>query len=160
MRAGTAFAVILGAAACTAPDPVSPPVSVALRDVQPLLGGQDLYLHGDGAAVAVVVERGRFKRYRLGPSPHRASGSANLLKRFDPREIPSSTRPGQPDESKPGIHGVLASGERFDVERWVGDEHPQFSTIYGWLLNVVYDAAKGKPEAEGLYDPAWRPEGF
>jgi hypothetical protein len=134
-------------------------VLIALRDVHPLHGGQNLYLRRDGTGICQVVFPSapgpelREKRYKLALSPNAVS---RLLRQFSDRSfqnIPSSTKLALPDTPRISITVWLASGQGISASRWASDKDGDFEGIYQSLMAIVREAqARGQPAGELEYD--------
>lgn len=134
---------------------------VALRDVQGLFGGRNLYLRADGRAVLQRVGPGMAEtRYEATLRPAELAALQRLLgdHHFFAIEIPE--RPGVPDEARPSIEVTLAAGQHLTVSKWANDAHPDFDAIYAWLLAFEKRAATGASSHTGRFDYTWRPDGF
>lgn len=133
---------------------------LTLFDVQPLSGGQVLYLRGDGTGIVRIVARGSTieKRYVFVlPVAERAVLEALLVRyHFFTLRVPE--RPGIPDEARPTIDVRLRNGKQHTVAQWANDRHPDFDALYHWLVALVQRVAQGTPIYEGNYDPYWRAE--
>jgi hypothetical protein len=142
-------------------------VWIALRDVQPLHGGLNLYLWRDGAGYGQIVIRRpsitplQERRYQFHLPQEKTLAVFSLISASSFREIPSSSKPGLPDEGRPEIHVKFQSGDVVKVSRWSNnDPHPAFDAIYRALIAVL-DPLHGQPPLfDGQYDPKWAPEGF
>ena len=139
-------------------------VWVALRDVQPLHGGLNLYLWRDGAGYGQIVIRRpsitplQERRYQFHLPQEKTLAVFSLISASSFREIPSSSKPGLPDEGRPEIHVKFQSGDVVKVSRWSNnDPHPAFDAIYRALIAVL-DPLHGQPPLfDGQYDFPVRP---
>jgi hypothetical protein len=182
VKARAVILLTLLVAACAAPERVaaSRPASaqeegrakvdevaaIILRDVQPLYGGQVIYLAADGKGYCQLVSRLpgvaalAEKRYQLAVPAAAMAGLLRLGAAHAAAPIPSSAKPGLPDAAKPRIAVRLASGRSVDVSRWQHDHNAEFDELYQALLSVARTAAAQKPFSEGRFEPSWSPDGF
>jgi hypothetical protein len=167
-RRGTLVAVLLsGAAVSTAmvreTRAVPDVKTVILRDVQPLFGGQNVYLKQDGSGIAQLVAprptppRLHERRFRLGPNPAVMLRIAESVRDDKFLEMSLPDRAGLPDEAKTTIAIELASGRSHRVSKWANDKQAGFETIYQLLLRRVQESERGELLYEGNYDPRWTP---
>lgn len=140
--------------------------AIVLRDVQPLHGGQIVYLAADGSGYCQLVSRIADvaglaeKRYRLAVPADAMARLRALAASHAAAPIPSSVAPGVPDAPRPRISVRLASGRSVDVSRWQHDQNVEFDDLYQALLAVVQAAATQKTLSQGKFDPNWAPDGF
>jgi hypothetical protein len=142
-------------------------VMVILKDVQPLYGGQNLYLSRNGTGFCQLVSRhpgvpALFeKRYRFALPSDAMRELLQLISDHSFVDIASSVKPGLPDSAKPTISVRFASGKSVSVSRWLHDNHTDFDAIYRALLEVVKSSAQTGKLVDGRqYDPKWTPEEF
>ncbi|MBJ7310018.1 hypothetical protein ACFOLJ_26130 [Rugamonas sp. CCM 8940] len=140
--------------------------AIILRDVQPLHGGQLIYLAADGKGYCQLVSRLSGvtalaeKRYQLAVPAEAMARLLRLAAAHAAAPIASSSKPGLPDAARPRIAVRLASGRSVDVSRWQHDHNAEFDELYQALLAVAQAAAAQKPLSEGRFDPGWLPDGF
>jgi hypothetical protein len=136
-----------------------PKCRLVLRDVQPLFGGQDVYLDGSGDCILRAVDKGlKEKRYRLKLAAEESQALRRMCIRADLAYLEIQERPGVPDEAHPEISLTSAAGETRKVAKWANDKVPAFDKVYALLAGMAKRTADLKPEFEGPYDPAWKPE--
>jgi len=127
--------------------------------VQPLFGGQDVYLDGSGDCILRAVDKGlQEKRYRLKLAAEESQALRRMCIRADLAYLEVKERPGVPDEAHPEISLTSAAGETRKVAKWANDKVPAFDKVYALLAGMAKRTADLKPEFEGPYDPAWKPE--
>lgn len=137
--------------------------SVTLKDVQPLFGGQNVYLKQDGSGIAQLVAPRptspglHERRFRLGPDPAVMVRIAESVRDDKFFEISLPDRAGVPNEAKPTIAIELTSGQSYRVSKWANDKHAGFETIYQLLLRRAQESDPGKLLYDGNYDPRWTP---
>jgi hypothetical protein len=141
-------------------------LTITLTDVQPLFGGQTLFLGRDGRGYCQIVSHDRNraglseKRYKFA-AREPARRLARMISEHSFGDIPSSAVSGRPDEARPSIAVRWASGRSVIVSRWQHDAHPDFDAIYQAMLPLVRSCERcGRLLATSPYDPAWAPEGF
>ncbi len=133
---------------------------VALRDVQALHGGTNVFILGNGACGIQIVKSGegglQEKRYNIKLADKQMIQLADLLeKRFFMIRIPD--RPGLPDEANVEITARLIGGSDLSQAKWANEKNADFDAIYDWLLDIARNV-KGEPSYAGKYDYKWRPE--
>ncbi len=138
-------------------------LSLSLRDVQGLFGGQNLWLRADGLLIVQKVATGQVeKRFELQLEPEIVAVVERLVLVDQPVaniEIPEHM--GMPDEARPTLALTTRSGQVAEVAKWANDVHDGFDTIYASLLRLVQRAVdEGALIHEGPFDWDWRPEGF
>lgn len=151
--AGNATATFLG--------PLSdwPKCKIALHDTQGLFGGRDVRVNGLRDCVISVVSRGlQEKRFRVSLIPEQTYVLRKLCIDGDLAALKIKDRPGLPDEARPEITLTNAAGETRSVAKWAGDKAPEFDAVYEALLAMVKKTEGKKPEYEGKYEPAEKPE--
>jgi len=142
-----------------APAQDTPLELVILRDVQPLWGGRNIYLLGDGRLFVQIVARGAQEtRYALRVEPAKVEELASLLCEHRFMQIEIEDRPGMPDEARPEIEVTWQSGAHKAVAKWANDTHPDFDVIYAWLIELAESVADQIPVYVGPYEEDWRPE--
>ncbi len=141
--------------------------SFVLHDVQGLYGGQVLWAKDQETVVQVVTnsppDSGSSlweRRYQVQLTPDRWQEVERLADAHHFLALPSSSRPGLPDEGRPCITLVTNTGATIIVQRWAGDHHPDFDALHRHLLGLCCQVAKEKIVHEGPYDWIWRPAGF
>jgi hypothetical protein len=172
------FRVCLALALYFAGSPLSPTVkgaedkneqtvqTITLRDVQPLYGGQNLYLRGDGTGACQVVSRKQDgtglheKRFGVTVLTHVRRHLADLITNHSSFENSIKERLGLPDEARPTVFITLKSRRSLRLSKWANDKRPDFDVIYDLLLEQIRFAQGGPAIYEGPYDPRWVPEGF
>jgi hypothetical protein len=138
--------------------------SVILKDVQPLFGGQNVYLKQDGSGIAqLVVPRPTSpglheRRFRLGPDPAVMLRIAESVRDDKFFEMSLPDRAGLPNEAKTTIAIELTSGQSHRVSKWANDKHAGFETIYQLVLRRAQESESGEVLYHGTYDPRWIPE--
>jgi len=133
--------------------------SVVLRDVQPLWGGRNVYLFGDGRLFVQTVARGAQEtRYALQVELAKVEELAELLRQHRFMQIEIKDRPGMPDEARQEIEVTWQSGAHKTVAKWANDTHPDFDAIYTWLTELAEDITDQTPVYVGPYEENWRPE--
>ncbi|MCX5675739.1 MAG: hypothetical protein NTX87_12095 [Planctomycetota bacterium] len=136
-----------------------PKCKLVLRDVQGLFGGQDVYLDGSGDCILRAVDKGlKEKRFRLKLAAEESLALRRMCIRADLAYLEIKERPGVPDEAHPEISITSAAGETRKVAKWANDKVPAFDKVYALLAGMAKRTADLKPEFEGPYDPAWKPE--
>ena len=134
---------------------------LSLKDVQSLFGGQNFYLKGDGTAYIEVVkmrEAVKCRRFKVKLTNDQLKELNRLLKECNFFSISISNRPGLPDEASSEINVLLISGEKKTVTKWASDKHPDFDSIYNWLLNIIRETEVAfKPFYAGNYQYDWKP---
>lgn len=132
---------------------------IILRDVQPLWGGRNVYLFGDGRLFVQIVARGAQEtRYALRIEPAKVEELADLLREHRFWQIEIEERPGLPDEARPEIEVTWQSGAHKAVAKWANDAHPDFDAIYAWLIELAESVTGQTPVYVGPYEEDWRPE--
>jgi hypothetical protein len=140
--------------------------TLMLRDVDPLHGGQILYLAADGSGYCQLLSHrdGSValyeRRYRLAPSAELKDKLASVLTGPAIAGLGSSSGAALPGTARPALSLRLASGQTVAVQRWQYDKDPAFDAIYQALLAVVKAAPAQKLLAEGRFDMDWVPPGF
>jgi hypothetical protein len=160
-----ALVIAAGCGGAANPGPV-PLAEVVLHDVQPLHGGQDLWVGADGAAFAQVVGPPKrpeapglwASRYRLRLTPAQVCELERLVGAHDFFHVRTAGRPGIPDEPRPLIYVRSKADAAAAAMKWAGDRHPDFDPVYEYLLGLL-DGEK-EEIGEGAYDGGWRPDGF
>jgi hypothetical protein len=138
--------------------------SVILKDVQPLFGGQNVYLKQDGSGIAQLVAPRPTspgldeRRFRLGPDPAVMLRIAESVRDYKLFEMSLPDRAGLPNEAKTTISIELTSGRSHRVSKWANDKHAGFETIYQLLLRRAQESEPGELLYHGNYDPRWTPE--
>jgi len=133
--------------------------SVVLHDVHPLWGGRNVYLFGDGRLFVQIVARGaRETRYEVRVEPARVEELTELLRQHRFMEMEIEDRPGLPDEARPEIEVTWQSGAHKAIAKWANDAHPDFDSIYAWLVELAEGVTDQTPVYAGPYDESWRPE--
>jgi hypothetical protein len=136
-----------------------PKCKLVLRDVQPLFGGRDVYLDGSGDCILRAVDKGlQEKRFRLKLAAEESQALRRMCIRADLAYLAIQERPGVPDEAHPEISLTSAAGETRKAAKWANDKVPAFDKVYALLAGMAKRTADLKPEFEGPYDPAWKPE--
>jgi hypothetical protein len=135
-----------------------PKCKVALRDIQGLFGGQDVYVDGSGDCIVRLVEKGNEKRFSLKLAQEEAAALRRMCIRSDLADLKIKERPGVPDEAHPEISLTSAAGETRKAAKWANDKVPAFDKVYAVLVGISKRTADLKPTYEGKYDPAWKPE--
>ena len=164
----TATKMEADSATTPAASPASQPASglkldrLALRDVQGLFGGQDLWLFADGRLVSQAVRFGDraspCRRYSTRLDANGLARVSTLLADHKLFEIQIPDRAGVPDEARPEITVRLADGKERSIRKWARDKNDDFDAIYKELLSLVKSVAQGNPEYTGAYDRAWTPK--
>lgn len=137
----------------------------ALRDVQGLWGGRDLWIKGNGKAIVQFVGRagrvsgGKAARYAFTVPPADMKALRNHLKTQRFFAITTKKRPGVPDEARPIIY-VRTGGRAAAKAQWANDKHPQFDAIYQLLLRIAKSGRSGKRLGMSKHDFGWSPAGF
>ncbi len=140
--------------------------SIALKDVHPLHGGQNLYLRGDGTGFCQVIAWNANatnlleKRYSLRSSPDSIKHFNILITPDSLSTFSTKDRAGLPDEAISTISVTWAAGRSLRISKWANDTHPAFDQIHGMLLTECQSAQKTMPIYEGKYDHGWVPDGF
>jgi len=140
--------------------------SIALKDVHPLHGGQNLYLRGDGTGFCQVIAWNARattfseKRFSLRSSPDSIRHLTALVTFDSLSAFSTKDRAGLPDEARSTISVTWAAGRTLRISKWANDTHPVFDQIHGLLLTECQSAQKTKPIYEGKYDHGWAPDGF
>jgi len=135
-----------------------------LRDIQQLYGGQSLYLKNNGTAYVQVVrmrQNIKERRYKFSVPEEKIEKLEELIFVHDFFNIVIREREGHPEESKIKIKIILDNGREEIVEKWSGDQHKDFDTIYNFLFDIIETAKENAvPTYKGPYDFSWRPESF
>ncbi|MCX5683629.1 MAG: hypothetical protein NT049_08095 [Planctomycetota bacterium] len=135
-----------------------PKCKVALRDIQGLMGGQDVYLDGSGDCIVRIAAKGNEKRFSLKLAQEEVAAVRRMCIRSDLADMKIKERPGVPDEAHPEISLTSAAGETRKVAKWANDKVPAFDKVYAVLVGISKRTAELKPTYEGKYDPAWQAE--
>ena len=144
-----AGALVACAAASTATQDATSFQKVILRDVTVLRGGRVVEVQSDGAVeVTIVAPGGKETHYAMQISREKVAELANLLAEHHFNDIEIEFRAPVPDEARPEIEVVWATGESVVKAKWANDVHPDFDAIYQWLLQLAEDAVK-KGEEQG-----------
>jgi hypothetical protein len=136
---------------------------ILLQDVQGLWGGQNLYIASDGTVVAQIITPNRGlqeRRIEFSLPPAKISELIQILNEARFFSIQTEDRLGEPDEAHPTLIVKLKTGQRCMVQKWDGDKHVEFDSIYKWLLAVVDLSKQNKPVYEGPLDWTWKPDGY
>ena len=136
----------------------------SLIDIQPLFGGQNLFLNSNGDIIAEIVrmrEKIKCKRYKFNVPKSKINEFKDLLNEHNFPKIDIPERAGVPDEARPKIKIILNDGSKWTKSKWANDKHEDFDKIYGWMLNIINEAEeKYEPFYKGSFEYNWRPEGF
>lgn len=139
---------------------------VVLLDVQGLRGGTNLWISGDGKAIAGIVgpsrEGGsglREIRYSFKLTREQKAALAEIVKQTDFFSITTADRYGVPDEPRPAVF-IKAGGKKHAVAKWANDRHERFDPVYAFLLEVARSGKKGAVIKKAAFDGSWKPEGF
>jgi hypothetical protein len=131
-----------------------------LHDVNWLWGGTAVFLDGTGHGAVWIVKAGgvdRAERFQVTVATGRLAALLRLFIESDFVSIPSSSRPGVPDETRVTLALWGPHGRRHAVSRWKRDRPPAYERLtqaLGGLRDLVAGRA---PEHVGPYDPDWRP---
>jgi len=138
--------------------------SVELDAVQPLWGGSNVFLKGDGAIWVQVVQprpEGVSERRFAGNLAHSEVKELEaLLGQHDFPEIKIPERVGVPDESIVRIVAKLRDGRTTSLRTFEKDVHEGFTPIYHWLRVRGERLDRLKQVYEGPNDSSWKPPGF
>lgn len=139
---------------------------VSLKDVHPLYGGHNLFLHGNGEGVVQVVTFRQIppgfseKRYRITLPPEEMAHLAQVIEIHSFFHISLKERPGLPNEARPTISVRLTSGKSLSLSKWFRDKQPDFDALYQILIDVARSVQGETPVYDGEYDRSWVPDGF
>lgn len=127
--------------------------SLALRDVQPLMGGVVVHLPGwttSQALVTRVAPGGAETKYKL-PLKWTEGEKAALIRlcvENDFLTIEPEMRPGIPDEARPSLTLTNHKGESHTVAKWAGVADARFDAIYHALLTLAARSEGQRPIAK------------
>lgn len=139
---------------------------VVLKDVHPLYGGYNLFLHGNGDGIVQVVAFRQSppgfseQRYRISLPPATMAHLARAIEKHSFFQIVLKDRPGLPNEARPTIFVGLTSGDSLSLSKWFRDKHPDFDALYQMLIDIARPAQRGTPIYDGEYDRNWIPDGY
>lgn len=132
---------------------------IVLHDVQGLFGGRDICIDGLHDCIISLVSQGlQEKRFRMKLFPEETYVLRRLCIEGDLAALKIKERPGLPDEARPEITLTNAAGETCSVAKWAGDKVPEFDNVYEALMALERKTQNKKPEYEGKYEPAEKPE--
>jgi hypothetical protein len=129
-------------------------VRIELYDVQGLWGGRRIFVDGTQRVVVQRIQPGMFeRRYEFAPGEDQIR---NILDQFvdnDFLTIRPGERPGIPDEARPRITLVNATGDKWAVEKWAGVKDERFDALYRALLRLEEFTKPLDPVYSGPYRP-------
>lgn len=129
---------------------------LTLRNVQGLIGGQNVYIRGQQRIVTVQVvtptESGfHEQRFQWRLTDTQRYDLLDILAKHPPWEIHIPPRPGIPDEPHQEITFDGMMDKSVTVAKWAGDRHPDFDALYNYLQRYVRQTEKMKPVWAGRY---------
>jgi hypothetical protein len=122
-----------------------------LYDVQGLWGGRIIYAEGLQRAVVRLVQPGMFERRYEFASGDELRRILDLFVEHDFLSIQPAERPGIPDEARPRITLVNASGEKRSISKWARVKDERFDTLYRALLHLEEFTHTIEPVYSGPY---------
>jgi hypothetical protein len=134
---------------------------IVLRDVQGLLGGQDLWIFADGRMVVQIVKSpgspAGMQRYEMSLTGTALGITADVLDQshFSTLNIP--VKLVVPDTAIATITVEYSDGTSHTVESAVKGDNADFNRVYSHLLGLVHAVGDLHPDFEGKYDWNWQP---
>lgn len=123
--------------------------TLALKDVQGLHGGVELWLPSWGDAFVTRIEaNGRAIKFKVPITPEERLQLIHLCIAQDFVTIPFDTRMGVPDEARPSITLTNRKREEHTISRWANSRDERFETIYQALLDIAARTEGRKPIPE------------
>ncbi len=129
---------------------------LTLRNVQGLIGGQNVYIRGQQRIVTVQVvtptESGfHEQRFQWRLTDTERYALLDILEKYPPWEMRIPPRPSILDEP----HQEITCDSFFEpfmaVAKWAGDRHPDFDALYNYLRRYVRQTEKMKPVWAGRH---------
>lgn len=127
-----------------------------LRDVQGLIGGQNVYIREQQRIVTVQIVRPtqsdfHEQRFQWRLTDTQRYALLDILEKHPPWAMRIPSRPGIPGES----HQEITCDSFFEpfitVAKWAGDRHPDFDALYNYLQRYVRQTEKMKPVWAGRH---------
>ncbi len=127
-------------------------VSIEMSDVQGLWGGRIVRVLGSGQTLVRRIDRTMHeRRYEIAAPPDEVRRLLGLFLEVDFLTIRPEERPGIPDEARPSITLMNASGARRTVSKWVGVADDRFDRVYAAIMEFERFAAQHEPAYVGPY---------
>lgn len=127
---------------------------IVLFDVQVLRGGRRILVLGTGhVVVQIVLPTAHERRYEFELGQDETRRLFGVCIENDLLTIEPPERPGIPDEGRPAITLVNATGDRRTISKWANVVDERFDAIHAALRQLESMGQLGEPMYQGVFEP-------
>ncbi|MBI2624277.1 hypothetical protein HYW67_02170 [Candidatus Parcubacteria bacterium] len=128
-------------------------IQMQLYDIHGLWGGVNAFVSGSGEAFLEIVDLviSGSKRYYLRLTDVELQSLTSSFTENNFLTISVSNRAGIPDEARPTIALVNATGQTHQIAKWEGDKNERFEKVYKSLLALSEKKDRFQPVSESLW---------